>query len=346
MDISQRAMSEIVGNETLKIRLCQDIVSNSLNHAYIIEGPTGSGRHTVALMAAAALACENKNDISKPIPCLDCPTCKKIIQGKSPDVIFKGTEGKTTIGVDIARFLREDVHFIPNDIDHKIYIIEDADKMTPQAQNAILLTLEEPPSFVHFFLLCNNAASLLETIRSRAPILRTEALTDGQIDEYICKHDRRAAQMKLSDENEYAELLKVSAGGIGRALELLEPKSWKPIREQRKAIDTYVSCAVNRASNSEMLPLLYTFSKKRDILADQLLLLSSAVRDLILIKKSDTAYLTFYCDVDRAIELSDKVSLSFLYNLQIAITNAIEENKRNANVRLLITKMLLCADLI
>ena len=129
MDLANRAMSKIIGNKALKSQLCQEILSGSLHHAYILEGPSGSGKHTIALMAAAALACENKNDVSKPIPCLSCPSCKKILERKSPDVIFQGTEGKATIGVDIARFLKEDVHIIPNDLDHKIYIIEDADKL-------------------------------------------------------------------------------------------------------------------------------------------------------------------------------------------------------------------------
>ena len=346
MELVDRAMSEIVGNDDLKIRLCRDIESNSLHHAYIVEGPTGSGRHTIALMVAAALSCENKNDRSKHLPCLTCPSCKKILELKSPDVIFKGTEGKATIGVDIARFLKEDVHVVPNDLEHKIYVIEEADKMTPQAQNALLLTLEEPPSFVHFFLLCNNASAFLETIRSRAPIIRTERLTDRQVDEYISSHNRRAAQMKLSDKDEYDELIKVSGGGIGRALELLDRRAWKPIKDQRNLVDSFVCAAINRGAKKEILPFVGAFSSKRDVLADQLLLLSSAVRDLILLKKSDEANLSFYCNIDKAIELSDKVSLTFLFNLQASISNAIDENKRNANVKLMLTKMLLTADLI
>ena len=200
MDRTKTAMSEIIGNIALKKRLCDDVISNSLSHAYILEGPDGSGRHTIAYMTAAALACEAKDDTSKPLPCLTCPTCKKILEKKSPDIIVKGTEGKASIGVDIARFIKEDVYTLPNDLEHKFYIIEEADKMTHQAQNALLLTLEEPPSFVHFFLLCNNSASLLETIRSRAPTLRTEPVTDQQIDDYISAKDRRAAQLKLTDK--------------------------------------------------------------------------------------------------------------------------------------------------
>ena len=73
----KEAMPQIVGNHALRQRLCRDILSSSLSHAYILEGADGSGRHTLALMAAAALACEKKQDSTSPLPCGVCPSCKK-----------------------------------------------------------------------------------------------------------------------------------------------------------------------------------------------------------------------------------------------------------------------------
>lgn len=346
MDRTRTAMSEIIGNEALKKRICSDILFNSLSHAYILEGPDGSGRHTIAYMAAAALACENKHDYSKPVPCLNCQSCKKILDKKSPDVIVKGTDGKASIGVDIARFLKEDVYILPNDNEQKIYIIEDADKMTPQAQNAILLTLEEPPSFVHFFLLCNNSESLLETIRSRAPTLRTEPVTDEQIDEYITSKDRRAAQMKLTDQKNYYDLIKSASGGIGTALTLLSPEAWKPVREQRALVSKFVTDAITNRGAKTLLPSILNFSSKRDALSDQLSLLLAAVRDLTVLKKSDSPTLSFYSDRDEAIELCDKTTLTFLFTFQSAIQCAIEENKRNANTKVMLMKMLISVSLV
>ncbi len=342
----KKAMPEIVGNEKLKQRLCRDISSDSLSHAYIIEGADGSGRHTIALMSAASLACESRHDPNTPMPCLTCRSCRKILEGKSPDVIFVGSEGKATLGVDSARFIKEDVYTVPNDLDDKIYIIEGADRMTPQAQNAILLTLEEPPSFVHFFLLCNNAGSLLETIRSRAPILRTELIDKKHIDEYICSHDRRAAQMKQSSPKEYDELLLTAGGGIGKALELLDPKLWKPIRERRILVSDFVSAAINSLGARNILPLLSKFSTARDILELELSMLSDALRDLILLKKSDNAPLTFYCDRNDAIDLCDRTTTSFLFEMHRAVSAALDENKRNANTRLMTMKIAVSANLI
>lgn len=346
MNNVKNAMSEIIGNDALKNRLCDDIMSNSLSHAYIIEGPEGSGKHLISLMTAAALSCESKDDSSLPIPCMNCPTCKKILELKSPDVIFQGTDGKATFGVDIARFLKEDVHTLPNDLDHKVYVLEDADKMTLQAQNALLLTLEEPPSFIHFFLLCKDSSAFLETIRSRAHIFKTERISEKQIDEYISSHDRRAAQMKLSSTTEYYEIIKSADGGIGRAMQLLEPKDWKPVKEIRQLINDFLELATSRKKVTEAVFISQKFSAKRDLLSQQLHTLLTSVRDLILLKKCDMPSLLFFSDTERAIELCDRVSLSFLFNLEKAVQVAIEENRKNANIKLLMTKMLVSSELI
>lgn len=346
MNEVRQSMAQIIGNDALKARLCRDVSSNSLSHAYIIEGQNGSGRRTLALLCAAATACENKNNSAFPLPCAECPSCKKILERKSPDVIFVGCEGKATIGVDATRFLKEDVHVVPNDLEHKFYIIEDADKMTHQAQNALLLTLEEPPSFVHFFLISGNAESLLETIRSRAPTLRTEPIADELIDEYISSHDRRATQMKLSSRQEYLELIKASNMSIGRALSLLEPKTWSSVLELRSFAKGFVDAALSKRDAKSIFPFLTTLSSKRDVFSERIPIILSAIRDLILIKKSDDASLCFYADPNEAIELCDKVSLSFLFSLEEAISNAINENQRNANVKLLVMKMAVSASLI
>lgn len=342
----KKAMTEIVGNNELKNRLCADILADTLPHACIIEGRKGTGKHTIAKMCAAALACEKKQDASVPIPCLDCLECKKVIEGKSPDFITVGTEDKASIGVETVRFLREDVHTVPNDLEYKIYVIEDADKMTVQAQNALLLTLEEPPKYVRFFLLCENSNMLLETIKSRAPIHRTEPIDTKQIDEYICKHDRRAAQMKLSSPKEYEQLLKAAGAGIGCALDYLDPRVFAPILERRTLVTSFIEAAVGVKSKDTLLPLLTRFSSKRDTLKEQLLTLFDAVRDLILLKKSDSASLLFYANRNDAIELCDRVSLIFLYGLAEAIEKAIDSNSKNANVRLALMTMMYEADLI
>ena len=187
---------------------------------------------------------------------------------------------------------------------------------------------------------------LLETIRSRAPILRTDVISDSEIDKYLCSADRRAAQLKLSSPKEFRELISVAGESIGKAIELLEPKTMKPIRDTRTLVSDFVCCAVESRGAKEMLPIISRLSTKRDILERELSLTVDALRDLILLKKSDDAPLIFYCDRDDAIELCDKTTLSFLYELEECVSQAIEENKRNANVRLMLLKMAVSARLI
>ena len=341
-----KAMTSIVGNRTLCDRLIKDVKASTLSHAYILEGANGSGRKSIALLCAAATACENLANESMPTPCLLCNSCQKILNKKSTDVIFIKDEDKATVGVDVARFIKETVQVIPNDLEDKFYIIENADTMTDQAQNALLLTLEDPPSFVHFFLICNSANSFLETVRSRATILHTEGIEEREIADYIVSHDTRAAQMKLSAPKEFSELIKASNGGIGQALCYLDEKNWEPVKEKRKLIHETVKAIVMKKTARDIMPLILSFSSKRDELSIELALLASATRDLIALKKSDSPTLEFFCDANEAIELSDKRSLSFLYELYEHITVAINENKINANVKLLITKLLINAGIL
>lgn len=339
-------MDPIIANELLRRRLCLDIQNEALLHAYIIEGVKGSGKHTISRLVAAALACEKKADDSLPLPCMRCPACRKILEGLSPDVITVGCEGRVTMGVDSIRFLREDVYIVPNELEHKVYIIEDADKMTPQAQNAFLLTLEEPPSYAVFLLLCENADALLETIRSRAPVLRTEPIPPELIDEYISRVDRRAAQMKLTSPTDYAELLMSAENGIGKALELLEPKALTPILASRKLTKDFISAAIVRDSHERALSLITKFSTKRDALASELLLMRTALRDVIVTKKSEDAPLCFYESRESVLELCEMTSIGELMKLSAAISNASDQIARNANVRLTLISLLSEAQMI
>ena len=116
----KQAFTSLVGNYPLKNKLLSDILTGTLSHAYIIEGKKGSGKHTVAYTIAAALSCENVSSENYPLPCLECPSCKKILQFKSPDVITIGRDGKATLGVDTVRFLKNDIRTVPNELEFKI----------------------------------------------------------------------------------------------------------------------------------------------------------------------------------------------------------------------------------
>ena len=338
-------MSNIVGNRAVCEKLCLDVLANKLSHALILEGPQGTGKHTIAKSVAATLACAEKNTSDK-IPCGTCLGCRKVFEDKSPDVITVNRGDKSTLGIDVIRFLREDVRTVPNDLDFKIYVIEEADKMTTEAQNAFLLTLEEPPSYAVFILLCESSSALLETIRSRAPVLRTALISNEALDTYISSTDRRAAQMKLSSPKEYAELIVASAGGIGTALKYLEPNKFAPVKEMRALVTDFCEAALCQKGAKAAMQVLSRFSQNRETLSNQLAMLSSASSDLLLLKKSDDAPLKFFHDRNAAIELCDNASTKFIYDLNFAVLTASNSNQRNANVRLLLTKLLSDAGMI
>lgn len=332
----------VEGNSALLHRLASDIETNSLSHAYILEGPRGCGRHTVALSAIAATECKS-GDSS---PCGNCPQCRKILGHKSPDVITVGLEDdRATLGVDAVRRIKEDICIFPNELKHKAYIIENADLMTVQAQNALLLSLEEPPEYVLFFLLCESSSELLETVRSRAPVLRFERLPRETVYGYLTKTDKRARKLAEEDPDTMNALLFVANGSIGYALELLDPKRARQVFDGRAAASEILS-ALSTSSYASALSVIGTIGSKRADALEKLTYLRYALRDLILLKKSDRAPLCFFEDADYAAELSTHFTSTGLLSLYDAAEDASDELDRNANVRLTLMNMLQKAGLI
>lgn len=348
----------IIGNESLLARLEQDIRAGHLSHAYILDGKAGSGRHTIARYIAAAIACQHRPngghaeaasdqigffDFDEPpppplpspdvpLPCGICNRCRKVLEGICPDVHVIGREGKATIGVEAVRHLKTDVHMGPVELDTKIYVIEDAEAMTPQAQNALLLTLEEPPPYVLFLLLCNGADALLETIRSRAPILHTQPIPDSEIRAYL-----KACKKTLPDDEMNAVLLRAD-GCIGQALLLTDAKALKPILKQRGIADAFMEGCASRHPDC-VLSAISLFGNKRDGVSELLSLITSAIRDLLLLKKSESATLKYYTDREAAIELSAAFTTRALLALYDAVVGAQDSLLRNGNVRLTLTQM-------
>ena len=307
------------------------------------EGKKGSGRHTLAKNIIAALACEKKGSV---LPCGECLNCRHIFEDKCPDVTVIGRGDKASLGIEPIRELKSTLLAVPNDLEFKSYIIEDADAMTAQAQNAFLLTLEQPPRFVSFFLLCENARALLETIRSRAPILRTEPIPASRIGEHICS-DRvekslrdSALALKRSQNEEFETVLISADGSIGRALELLSPKTRKPISDRRKLAVDFIEALRTNGKTDHILSILPRFSQKRDELMIQLEYIKSALRDLILLKKSDSVPLCFFANADDALDLSGMFYERKLIDSFDKVDAARESLMRNANVRLTMIELL------
>lgn len=333
-----KPMTLIKGNEKLKKRLATDILNNKTSHAYILSGVKGSGRSTVALMFAAALECENKGVDGHALPCLECPSCRKILRGYSPDIYTIEKSG-ASVKIDQIRDLSKNVKFLPNELEHKFYIIKDAHTMTTEAQNAFLLTLEEPPSYVVFFLLCESEEKLLETVKSRAPILRTEPLQADLIKEYLFQSSEEALRLYEESKDEFGAVLSIANGSIGRALELIDEKTREPLIKQRSIAADLVSYSLSKNAH-KLTDLLFSLTPKQDEIIPVIDNAESALRDLILLKKSDTATLCFYSDREVAEEISFSTSISSI----MSVYDRLEETKvillRNANVKLALTSFI------
>ncbi len=328
------AFDMLIGNDALRARLADDVRRATLSHAYIIEGAGGSGKKTLAQALCAALVCEHRDGVE--FPCRTCLSCRKVFERNSPDVICIGRGDKASIGVDDVRFLRSDALVPPNDGENKVYVIQDADTMTDAAQNALLLTLEEPPPYVLFLLLCENAASLLETVRSRAVRLRMHLVPNDKLWAHLLKNDRSFSALS---EDEQKEILLLADGSVGRALILSDVKTRKPLLDRRAVASAYVSTVLDRQSPSALLDLLPSFGNKRESVCALLSDIEMALRDLILLKRTDEGSLRFYTDLAAAQQMCTKASMQTLFSLVDAVDATRRQLLRNANVNLALTSL-------
>ena len=157
-------LSALAGNAALKQQLLPRLKEGRLGHAFILSGPPGAGKSTLANILARALVCAQEQNK----PCGTCPACKKALAGIHPDIItLLPEEPGKPINVDQIRWLRADAHIRPNEAGRKVYILPEAHRMRGEAQNAMLKLLEEGPAYAAFLLLAENAGELLTTVRSR-----------------------------------------------------------------------------------------------------------------------------------------------------------------------------------
>ena len=161
----------LLGNEQLKQNLTAARDRDRFSHFYLICGPEGSGRHTLADLLAAAMLCTGAD-----APCGVCPSCRKVLSHSHPDYVTVDDPEKATVPVELIRQARADVFVRPNEGRRKIYLFPRAQDMGIPGQNALLKVLEEPPEYGAFLLLTDNPNKLLPTVRSRCVELKLRPL--------------------------------------------------------------------------------------------------------------------------------------------------------------------------
>jgi len=199
----------LLGNERLKENLRKSILRGRSSHFYLISGPVGSGKKTLAQLLAAALQCRSEEK-----PCGNCTACRKVFSNAHPDVITVTDPEHKNVAVRIVRQIRDDMFVRPNEGNKKIYVFPQ--ELGIEGQNALLKVLEEPPSYGVFILLSENPEQLLPTVRSRCTELSLKSLDRMQMLPVLKREFPEAAEQDLQ-----AAVFR-SGGYLGQAIQILQ----------------------------------------------------------------------------------------------------------------------------
>lgn len=317
---------DIIGQNEVVNSLKAVLEDDSTRHAYIFSGPNGIGKRMVARIFAAALLCSTRNSF---VRCESCQPCLLFNSGTNPDFYVVEAEG-SSISVDDIRKMQQDISIRPMYSGKKVYLIAEAEKMTVQAQNCLLKTLEEPPAYAVIILTASNSNSLLETIRSRSIIYNFRKNTDDEV---------KACILKEVEDLKGLEFIVSYADGVpGKALTLLQSEDFRLIRE--KAVEVIL-----RLRDSKLLEVfdIYDFFEENkdniDPIFDIMLLF---YRDLLIAKKSGNENILINSDKkDIILKNVDGFKASKLIENIAAVEEARRNIKQNANYQLVIEVMLM-----
>ena len=225
------SFKDVVDHKDILKYISSAVENNRVSHAYILNGERGSGKKMLANLFAMTLLCETGDNE----PCGKCHSCKQAESGNHPDIIRVTHEKPNSISVDDIRTqVNNTVDIKPYQGPYKVYIIPQADMMTPQAQNAILKTIEEPPSYAVFLLLTENAETLLPTINSRCVMLKLRNIKDTLIKKYLMEN------LEIPDYK--ADMCTAFAqGNMGRAIMLANSDHFNEIREEAVQLLKHIS---------------------------------------------------------------------------------------------------------
>ena len=264
------SFKDVVGHKDILKYISSAVENNRVSHAYILNGERGSGKKMLANLFAMTLLCETGDNE----PCGKCHSCKQAESGNHPDIIRVTHEKPNSISVDDIRTqVNNTVDIKPYQGPYKVYIIPQADMMTPQAQNAILKTIEEPPSYAVFLLLTENAETLLPTINSRCVMLKLRNIKDTLIKKYLMEN------LEIPDYK--ADMCTAFAqGNMGRAIMLANSDHFNEIREEAVQLLKHIS----EMELSEIVAAVKNISVYKLEITDYLDIIMIWYRDVLLYK--------------------------------------------------------------
>ena len=282
---------KIRGQRFAKKYLSNSIKSNMISHAYMFEGPSGVGKNTMARdLATTLLDMENLFN--------------------SPDYIEITPDGNS-IKIAQIRKLQSDILVKPYK-SYKIYVIDEAQKMTVEAQNALLKTLEEPPKYAIIILITNNKESLLDTIKSRCEIIKFTPIPLVEVADYLTQTG--------VDKNRASLLANFSRGSMQKAIELSESEDFHIMRDEvQKYVETFLT-----GSMLDIMDIQSSIEKYKDNITNVLDLLVNYFRDIMMVKENVDS--SMIINLDRLVFIKN-MSTKITYSQLSKIIDIIEETK-------------------
>lgn len=316
----------ILGNEDAKKYFIKAVNDKQLSHSYIFEGPYGVGKNTFALELAKFVLCENKEGDR---PCNKCQSCHMINAGTHPDVIQIEKDTKVTKIENIRENIIKEIDIKPYRSAHKFIIVKSADSINVQGQNAILKTIEEPPSYAVIILACENIASLLPTIKSRCIVVRFNPLSTEQMEDYLKQQGVVGTEQEV-----YARL---AEGCIGVMQDILEDENYLALRKESV---NYLQ-RLDRGQVMEIYDLVKEITDQKENIEQILNFWLLWYRDVMVIKvaKSEDLYYKDY--QQQLLDMSYKLTYNKLSQNLGFIKSAILDIRQNIYSTFVIENLLL-----
>lgn len=322
-------LPKILGNDSARLRIGSAIESGRLPHALMITGQSGAGKLTLAREISAALNCKARGDA---LPCGECDSCRRIHEGNFTDVkLIAKPKDRATIGVGAIKDFREDMYLSATESDYKIYIVDDAECMTVEAQNSLLKVLEEPPVGVVIMLLATEGDKILSTIRSRVMQVAMTKFSDDELRGLLIERSVAARELARTNPERLWAVVKSADGRIGEGLGLLDSRTAEQIAERRDDILALVSAMRRNKPFEELYLAVANLPTKRPELLGYIELWITALRDLIA-TRADSSRLLFFSDRKEAYEMAKDIGQARILSVYSALLRAHESCSKNAGV--------------
>ena len=316
----------VIGQEHLKEHLQNAIAGGKVSHAYLIEGEIGSGKEFIAKTFVRILQCERGREEA----CGECRSCKQIDSKNHPDVIWVTHEKPGSIGVeDIRGQIVNDIEIKPYYGPKKVYIINEAELMTTQAQNTLLKTLEEPPSYSLIILLTTNAKALLPTVLSRCINLHMKPVEDKKLEEYLM-------QVKKLPDYKAKVCAAFARGNMGKAKALAESEDFEKLKDEAVSLLKYI----HEMEVAEIMSAIKNINDYKFDINNYIDIITVWFRDVLLFKATmDVNSLIFKDEIQTIKKIAGRSSYEGLENILESLQKA--QIRLNAKVNFELTMELL-----